>query len=62
MTVLFAAAAPVFGDTERFYAPFFADVADMAAIGPFLGYVLVAAVAALGAALGETVAFFFGCT
>ena len=58
-TVFLAAAVPVFGDTERFYGPFFADAAEIAATGPFLGYALAAA---LGAALGDTVAFFFGCT
>ena len=58
LTVFFAAAVPVFGETERFYGPFFADAADMAATGPFLGYALLAT---LGAALGDTVTFFLDC-
>ena len=59
-TVPFAADAPVFGETERFFVPLLADAAEMAEIGPFLGYVL--AVAALGVALGAAVTFFLGWT
>ena len=57
LTVFFAAAVPVFGETERFYGPFFADAAEMAATGPFLGYALLVP---LGEALGDTFTFFLG--
>ena len=58
LTVFFAAAVPVFGETDRFWGPFFADAAEMAATGPFLGYALLAT---LGASLGDAVTFFLGC-